>query len=118
MTLPGSSTRVGDPVPDLMGRERDLCPDELERSADQRFAASRPLSQARDWRSLAACRHAEAELFFPPGRDDAATEQIAEAKAVCARCPVCRECLEFAMARRQRDGIWGGLTDQERRLRR
>lgn len=68
-----------------------------------------------DWRAHAACRHEDPELFFPPGRDDAAGEQIAAAKAVCARCPVAEECLAFALKHRIRDGIWGGLSDQERR---
>lgn len=66
------------------------------------------------WRSLAACQGTDPELFFPPGRDDRATAQIAAAKAICASCPVVTECLEFALRHRVRDGIWGGRTDRER----
>ena len=89
--------------------------DEVQHAAEQTFVASSSASQSRDWRAHAACRHEDPELFFPPGRGEAAVDQIAAAKDVCARCPVRRECLEFAMVHRQRDGIWGGLTDQERR---
>ena len=63
-----------------------------------------------DWRQLAACKGADVSIFFPD------TEEEADAaKAVCAACPVRDECLEFALATRQDDGIWGGLTETERR---
>jgi WhiB family transcriptional regulator, redox-sensing transcriptional regulator len=106
-------TGVDDAAPDLPHRERDRRGD--ERADEEQRGGSPPLSATRDWRAVAACRHADPELFFPPGRDDVATDQIAAAKAVCARCPVCRECLAFAIAHRQHDGIWGGLTELERR---
>src|SRR5438270_4777966 len=77
------------------------------------MAFSRVLSPA-VWRDQAACRGLDVDAFFPD--DDAGT---AEAKAVCARCPVRTACLEFALAARQDDGVWGGLTAAERkRLRR
>ena len=70
---------------------------------------------ARDWRSHAACLGVDPELFFPvadagPVRD----AQVAEAKAVCAGCPVVAACLAEALARIP-DGIAGGLTESERR---
>lgn len=116
MTSPARSrTRADDAGPDFAHRARDRRGDEVERLDHEQRGGSPPPSATRDWRTVAACRHADPELFFPPGRDGAATDQIAEAKAVCARCPVRRECLDFAIDHRQRDGIWGGLTDQERR---
>jgi WhiB family redox-sensing transcriptional regulator len=60
----------------------------------------------------AACREADPDLFFPDEGDNVA--QIAEAKAVCAGCAVKDGCLAFALEFPQY-GIWGGLTDEERR---
>jgi WhiB family transcriptional regulator, redox-sensing transcriptional regulator len=68
----------------------------------------------RDWRSAAACRSADPELFFPVSAFGQALEQAAQAKAICARCPVRRQCLAFALRTRQAHGIWGGLTEEER----
>ena len=71
------------------------------------------LATGPSWRSAAACRSADPELFFPLSESGKALEQIAEAKAICADCPVRRQCLEFALRTRP-DGIWGGLTERER----
>ena len=38
------------------------------------------------------------------------------AKAICADCPACQECLEYAVAIREPHGIWGGLNETERRV--
>ncbi len=67
------------------------------------------------WRRGAACRNMDTELFFPRGETGVPLEQTVAAKAVCAGCPVRTACLEFAMATRQEYGIFGGLTEQERR---
>jgi WhiB family redox-sensing transcriptional regulator len=45
-----------------------------------------------------------------------ADAQVERAKAVCKSCPVRRECLQFALATRQSDGIWGGMSERERRV--
>jgi WhiB family redox-sensing transcriptional regulator len=42
-------------------------------------------------------------------------EDAEEAKAVCASCTVRQACLEYALAAREREGVWGGLTERERR---
>lgn len=68
-----------------------------------------------DWRDDAACRDEDPELFFPIGTTGIAHEQVNAAKRICARCPVQEECLEFALASNQDAGIWGGLTEDERR---
>jgi WhiB family redox-sensing transcriptional regulator len=62
------------------------------------------------WRLAAACRSADPELFFPLSESGQALEQIAEAKVICAGCPVRRQCLEFALRTRPHR-IWGGLTN-------
>jgi len=72
------------------------------------------LAAERDWRSAAACQSADPELFFPVSAFGQALKQVAEAKAICARCPVRRQCLAFALRTRQAHGIWGGLTEEER----
>lgn len=66
------------------------------------------------WRSAAACRSADPEMFFPISDSGPAREQTAKAKAVCATCRVRRECLGFALRTGQMHGIWGGTTEYER----
>lgn len=68
-----------------------------------------------DWRVRAACRDKDPELFFPLGSSVPALAQEAEAKAVCARCPSRAACLDFAQQQEIADGIFGGLTDGDRR---
>jgi WhiB family redox-sensing transcriptional regulator len=67
---------------------------------------------AATWRKQAACRGLDVEAFYPVTEDEA---DAAEAKAVCAECPVRQACLEHALAHREREGIWGGTTERERR---
>jgi len=67
------------------------------------------------WRSGAACRDTKPDLFFPVGQTGPAIEHIANAKAVCNTCAVQVECLEYALMTNQDAGIWGGLTEDERR---
>lgn len=72
---------------------------------------------ALDWRKAAACSTADPEIFFPVSAVGPSREEIARAKAVCAACQVQRQCLQFAITTRQVDGVWGGTTAEERRLR-
>ena len=71
-------------------------------AAPARFAAR--------WRELAACRGSDLEVFFP-GRGETAEP----ARRVCAACPVCQPCLDYAITNRITHGIWGGLAERERR---
>lgn len=50
-----------------------------------------------DWRHKAICRDEDPELFFPVGNSGPALAQIADAKLVCARCPVTADCLSWAL---------------------
>jgi WhiB family redox-sensing transcriptional regulator len=68
-----------------------------------------------DWRHRAICRDEDPELFFPIGNSGPALLQIAEAKAVCQRCPVTSECLSWAIETGQDAGVWGGMSEDERR---
>lgn len=71
--------------------------------------------RSHDWRSQAACTDEDPELFFPVGSTGPAVDQIAEAKEVCARCEVREPCLEYAISSNQDAGVWGGLSEDERR---
>jgi WhiB family redox-sensing transcriptional regulator len=63
----------------------------------------------------AACRSSDPDLFFPVGTTGGAKEQILEAKHICQECGVAAQCLEFALLTNQESGIWGGLSEDERR---
>jgi WhiB family redox-sensing transcriptional regulator len=62
------------------------------------------------WRKRAACQGLDPDIFYPVSDEDAW-----EAKAVCDTCPVRQPCLEHALAVREREGVWGGATERERR---
>ncbi len=62
------------------------------------------------WRDSAACRGIDPDVFYP-----VSDEEAEAAKSICAICPVREPCLEYALANRERDGVWGGATERERR---
>jgi WhiB family transcriptional regulator, redox-sensing transcriptional regulator len=68
-----------------------------------------------DWRHHAACRDVDPELFFPIGNTGPALLQIDEAKRVCQHCKVVESCLAWALESGQDAGVWGGLSEDERR---
>lgn len=68
-----------------------------------------------DWRNEASCKDADPDLFFPIGTTGAAVGQVDMARRICASCLVREPCLEFALASNQDAGVWGGLTEDERR---
>ena len=68
-----------------------------------------------DWRHRAVCRDEDPELFFPIGNSGPAIRQIEDAKSVCRRCPVTEQCLSWALTSGQDSGVWGGLSEDERR---
>lgn len=63
-----------------------------------------------NWRLFAACRDVDTRVFFPEHGTSAAL-----ARRFCARCAVRRACLEASFVQPERFGIWGGLTEEERR---
>jgi len=71
---------------------------------------SRESSTDVDWRAMAACRRQDPDIFFPSKEEDAS-----QAKAVCCDCHVRKECLDFALDSNQTFGVWGGLSEMERR---
>ena len=68
-----------------------------------------------DWRHRAACLNEDPELFFPIGSSGPAMAQVERAKAVCATCDVQDTCLKWALENNQDAGVWGGLSEDERR---
>ena len=68
-----------------------------------------------DWVHRARCKDEDPELFFPIGTTGPAATQIEQAKAICMQCDVRDQCLEWALATGQDAGVWGGLSEEERR---
>jgi WhiB family transcriptional regulator, redox-sensing transcriptional regulator len=68
-----------------------------------------------NWRHRAACRDEDPELFFPIGSTGPALVQIEDAKAVCRRCDVAEACLQWALEFGEDAGVWGGMSEDERR---
>lgn len=62
------------------------------------------------WQAQALCAQTDPEAFFPEKGGS-----TREAKNVCARCEVKAECLQYALENDERFGIWGGLSERERR---
>ena len=62
------------------------------------------------WRHQAACRGIDPDIFFPEHEEPGDA-----AKAVCLRCPVRQPCLEWALATREKEGVWGGCDERDRR---
>jgi len=67
------------------------------------------------WLNQARCLNEDPELFFPVGNTGPAVDQIEQAKAVCRECNVTSQCLEYAMKENQDTGVWGGLSEDERK---
>lgn len=62
------------------------------------------------WQEFAACKGLDTDVFFPLTEEEATS-----AKEICKSCPVSEICLEHALQSREREGIWGGATERERR---
>lgn len=75
-----------------------------------------PLQSVYEWQYDAACQGLESARFFSPDAERGARRRAreAQAKAVCAVCPVLDRCREHALSAREPYGVWGGLTEHER----
>ncbi|HEY1324318.1 MAG TPA: WhiB family transcriptional regulator [Streptosporangiaceae bacterium] len=108
-----------DPVRVALRNERDR-KNQNARRARARALTAPPAPERRPLRGLpaaGACRTADPDLFFGPDAERVTDckARVAKAKAVCAGCPVREACLAYAMAAGEPYGIWGGLTEDERR---
>ena len=89
-----------------------------ERTADggpggQGFAGLRSTgleAEAQSWQEQALCAETDPEAFFPEKGGS-----TREAKKICTGCEVKAQCLEYALSNDERFGIWGGLSERERR---
>ncbi|MFO7548675.1 MAG: WhiB family transcriptional regulator [Acidimicrobiia bacterium] len=71
-----------------------------------------------EWQTQALCRGSHAHLFFPPTsfeRKDERERREMRAVAICEVCPVVGDCRDHALSIREPFGIWGGLTEMDRR---
>lgn len=71
------------------------------------------------WQQRAACRGPNHDIFFPPSQMERRSEKRLRerrAKEICMSCPVLADCRTYALQIREQHGIWGGLTEGERRL--
>ncbi|HIZ34912.1 MAG TPA: WhiB family transcriptional regulator [Candidatus Ruania gallistercoris] len=75
-----------------------------------------PIMDLWEWQYQGACRQTGDEQFFHPEgeRGAARRRRDANAKAICASCPVIQQCREHALQVREPYGVWGGLTEEER----
>jgi WhiB family redox-sensing transcriptional regulator len=112
------------PAPDPMTvsrrRQRDTAAQRARRARRARLnPPRRPALPAPPPAELcgAACKGADLGLFFGPDAEfvTARQQREAEAKAICAGCPVRPDCLAYALDTRESYGIWGGLNEDERR---
>ncbi len=69
-----------------------------------------PITEERPWAVFAACKDRDPDVFFATN-----PSEEREAIRVCNGCAVRVDCLEFALEARVRFGIWGGLTEKQRR---
>ena len=74
------------------------------------FEDADPEEGALSWQERSLCAQTDPEAFFPEKGGS-----TREAKKVCVSCEVRAECLEYALANDERFGIWGGLSERERR---
>lgn len=77
---------------------------------EMRSALTVPITDERPWAAFAACRDRDPELFF-----SVTPEGEAEAIRICSGSAVSIDCLEFALEARIRFGVWGGMTEKQRR---
>jgi WhiB family redox-sensing transcriptional regulator len=93
-------------MPEIPAMEDNMDTEKLDAQRELVCLASRP----GDWRGRALCAQVDPDIFFPDKG-----ESPAAAKRVCTSCEVRAECLQDALDRNERFGVWGGLSERERR---
>jgi WhiB family transcriptional regulator, redox-sensing transcriptional regulator len=102
------------------GRWTDMMADEGDRVVEWGDAPTEDLGvlvhlfdsadDEQEWQERALCAQTDPEAFFPEKGGS-----TREAKRICQGCEVRSECLEYALGHDERFGIWGGLSERERR---
>ncbi len=77
----------------------------------------RPVTDAYDWQLRSACRDVDTELFFSARRENPQQRQERQrlAKDICNSCPVLAQCRQYALSSGEEHGIWGAMTEADRR---
>ncbi|MEU1986288.1 WhiB family transcriptional regulator [Nocardia sp. NPDC019395] len=77
----------------------------------------RPAADAWEWQLLGSCRGLESTVFFHPDgeRGRARAARVRRAKQICHACPVLDSCRNYALAVGEPYGVWGGMSEDERR---
>jgi WhiB family transcriptional regulator, redox-sensing transcriptional regulator len=77
----------------------------------------KPVAHEWDWQLNGSCQGLNSSVFFHPDgeRGSARSRRADRAKAICQHCPVLEQCRRYALAAREPYGVWGGLTEEERR---
>jgi WhiB family redox-sensing transcriptional regulator len=102
-------TDVSDaPDPDL--DDDDEIDESVDGTVDLVLVEAEGLPPELTWQERALCAQTDPEAFFPEKGGS-----TREAKRVCMSCEVRAECLDYALAKDERFGIWGGLSERERR---
>jgi WhiB family redox-sensing transcriptional regulator len=100
-----SLTLLGNPLAASVAAAPQTAP---ESDGGPPWTAAAPTTE--EWRLDALCAETDPDAFFPEKGGS-----TREAKRVCTGCPVRAACLDFALANDERFGIWGGLSERERR---
>lgn len=88
----------------------------IAEGADFHYA---PHGEEMDWQHRGACREVGTDAFFPPSKGNAT--QVREAKKICngpaggSPCPVLAQCRDWALLKGEKFGVWGGLSERDRR---
>jgi len=106
-----SRTNTGPAPKGSTGRPQlSLVPDRPELDAISPATEIEPATSDDQWQERALCAQTDPEAFFPEKGGS-----TREAKRICMGCEVRDACLEYALAHDERFGIWGGLSERERR---
>jgi WhiB family transcriptional regulator, redox-sensing transcriptional regulator len=113
--LPEALSMIGTRTPSKIDAETPSTTDAgtlplIDAATPWMFDALGQTDDEHDWQERALCAQTDPEAFFPEKGGS-----TREAKRICSGCEVRAECLEFALAHDERFGIWGGLSERERR---
>lgn len=88
-----------------------------QKYVSKKYLTRRPISEDWDWQLEGLCRQIGNSVFFHPDgeRGLARAARIQIAKTICNRCPVVAQCRVYALSVNEPYGIWGGMSENERR---
>lgn len=92
-------------------------PNSEQQSSAVKPPNTKPLLSEWEWQGAASCRGMDSSVFFSPAdeRRSERRKREEQAQAICRTCPVSRACASFALRTGQAYGVWGNLTEADRR---